>query len=131
MTAAPAALTLLLLAAATPAPAADSRLRAPSELPCSRDQLTSYSGTVTRWQRGASGAVLSIHTDADTRETVRLRLASGEALTARMRIDDAAFTAADWPRIESRPGQLRPGVRATAWICGESTVARIDWAPAR
>ena len=113
-----AALSLL----AAPAFAArGGRIMAPAQVSCDPNQLTSYFGKVTAYKRDKSSVWLRIATDYDTVEEVTapvdLFLYMGRA-----------FTAADWKRIESKPGVLRKGTRATAFVCRDGkTPPLVDW----
>ena len=66
VTAAP--LVVLLVAA----PEAPSRLSPPAAVSCPRDRLTSYTGRVVSYRRTADALELTIETDWDTTESVRL-----------------------------------------------------------
>jgi len=70
--------------------------------------------------------LLTIHTDEDTTETVTLRHPGTNDPTPLLTIAGAAFSTADWSRIESASGKLRDGQRASAWVC-ESGDAIVDW----
>jgi len=114
---------------AAPPPAGNARLAAPA-LACDRSHLTVWPGRVTGYARHKASTWLRIATDDDTVESTTLRHA-GEASAARYyRLNGAPFTAADFARIESKPGKLRAGMRARAWICEDGvTPPVIDWQP--
>ena len=98
---------------------ATGRVMAPPSLACDRNQLTSYFGKVVGYKRLEAGAWLRIATDYGTIEEVTARdfLYRGQPFTAR-----------DWARIERKPGELRDGVRATAWVCSDGrTPPLVDW----
>jgi hypothetical protein len=103
----------------------------PPTVSCDRNQLTSYSGVVTAYQRQPGATRLSIHTDWDTDESVVLYHAGSDDPSPLFLLSGRPFTASDWRRIESTPGILVSGMRATAWVCGDGkTPSLVDWRPA-
>jgi hypothetical protein len=94
----------------------------PAAVGCDRNHLTSYTGKVTRYSRKEGRIVLTIHTDEDTTETVRLGPADKVLLNAQ------PIKAEEWKRVEEKTGRLRPGMRATAWVC-EGGRPVLDWQP--
>ena len=124
-------LVCIPLLAATCATAAEGgRLRPPPALECDRNQLTSYSGRVSGYKRGAASTWIRISTDEDTVETVTVRHADKAKAAARYRLRGEAFTSRDWPRIEISAKKLTPGMRAVAWVCLDGkTAPLIDWQP--
>jgi ZIP family zinc transporter len=102
------------------------RLRPPLAIPCSRDELTSYTGRVTRITRNTDATRLVIRTDEETIESVTIAHPGAKDASAFFLMGGKAFTDADWPRIEQKRGTLKRGQRATAWVCtnGKSIV---DW----
>jgi hypothetical protein len=113
-----AALSLL----AAPAFAArGGRIMPPAQASCDASQLTSYFGRVTAYKRSKASVWLRIATDYDTVEEVT-------APANLFLYEGRAFATADWKRIESKPGVLRKGTRATAWVCRDGkTPPLIDW----
>jgi hypothetical protein len=107
------------------------RVRPPEDLPCSRDQLTSYIGEVADYSRSADAVKLAINTDWHTKEAAELRLKAGEKVEDRFRIEGAPFAAEDFAKIEAEPGKLKSGMRANVWVCEDSGPALIDWRPKR
>lgn len=103
---------------------AASRMATPAAVECPRDRLTSYTGRVVAYQRTAAALSLAIHTDWDTTERVRL---APPALD-RLRLAGKPFTTDGWARIETSGRRLRPGLRATAWVC-DTGPPLIDWQP--
>ena len=100
---------------------AAGRVMPPSQLTCPPNQLTSYFGKVTGYKRGKTSTWLRIATDYDTVEEVT-------APHARYLYQRAPFGKKDWSRIESKTGVLRPGTRATAWVCSDGkTPPVVDW----
>jgi hypothetical protein len=102
------------------------RLAPPAAVTCPRDQLTSYTGRVISYRRTAKALSLTIRTDWDTTENVRL----APPRLDKLRVGGVPFTAKDWTRIEAAPGELQPAVRATAWVCNDRRPPVIDWQPA-
>lgn len=101
------------------------RVGAPAWLPCDRSDVTSYIGRVTDYDRRSGEIDVTISTDWDTVETVRLVSARPEES---FRIDAEPFRAEDWSRLESSPGELHEGMRIQAWICSDGGTV-LDWRP--
>jgi hypothetical protein len=101
------------------------RLRPPGFVTCDRNQLTSFTGRVAGLERHRGRTVLRIETDDRTRETLTLRHPDGEA-RAFFRMAGEPFAEADWEVILPS-GRLRPGTRATAWVCAGEANPTIDW----
>lgn len=107
---------------ATPA-ASRGRLAPPAAVRCNRNELTSYTGKVSKYRRKSSKTTLVIQTSAGTVESITITDPIRSYL-----VNGTPFTAADWNRIELRKGALRPGMSAIAWVCsGGKTV--VDWRP--
>lgn len=127
------ALTATLLLAALPglarSQAAEGRVRPPSELECPRDHLTVYIGQVQRYQRGPGRTTIRIRTDEATTETVAIAHPGSSDPSRWFLIERQPFTPADWARIEQRPGRLRTGMRAAAWVCDDGRNPLVDWQP--
>ena len=119
----------LLLAAG--AQAQSARQMPPADQACPRDRLTLYAGAVLKYSRLVGHTELRIHTDWQTTESVRLKHPGSDDPSRWFLIERQPFTAADWPRIELKPGQLRPGMRVAAWVCDDGRNATIDWSPPR
>ena len=124
--AARAVLVASLLLPATSA-LAQGRMRPPAQLHCDRSQLTSYFGKVTGYKRMKSSVWLRIATDYGTVEEVTVRDPMELDPARHFLYQGRAFTAADWARIERKPGKLRAGTRATAWVCGDGGTPLVDW----
>jgi hypothetical protein len=107
--------------------AAQPRQRPPEAFACAPNDLTAYTGVVVRYQRDRERTTLGIRTDWDTNEDVTVAHPGAADAAAFFRYAGRPFTAADWERIESSPGVLRPSTRATAWVCSDGKVL-IDWA---
>lgn len=113
-----------------PANFSAGRMMPPAAVSCDRNQLTSYSGVVTAYQRQQGVTRLSIHTDWDTDESIELHHPGTDDPSHRFLLSGRPFNASDWQHIESAPGILTVGMRATAWVCrdGENPTL-IDWQP--
>ena len=128
-------MTIALLALASMAGAGEAaerpvtgRVMAPAAVSCDPNQLTSYFGKVTGYKRGKTGTWLRIATDYDTVEEVQVANGGAKDASAHYLYEGRAFTAKDWLRIESKPGVLRAGTRATAWVCSDGrTPPLVDW----
>ena len=111
-----------------PAAASAGRVMAPAQVSCDRNQLTSYFGHVVAYRRSAKQTWLRIATDYGTTEEVTVAHASAADAISHFLLRGAPFTPKDWAKIESKPGILRKGTRATAWVCGDGkTAPLIDW----
>lgn len=109
----------------------EARVRPPAEVDCPRDHLTVYIGQVQRYQRGPGRTTMRIRTDWATTETVTITHPGSNDPSRWFLIERQPFTAADWARIEQRPGQLRAGQRAAAWVCDDGRNPLVDWQPPR
>ena len=119
-----------LLLAAGPGPAAASRsgggrLRPPEFVTCDRNRLTSYTGRVVALDRGRDRTGLRLETDEGTRESVTVRH-PGASARPFFHVAGEPFSEADWSLI-LEGGRLRPGTRATAWVCSDGSNPQIDW----
>jgi hypothetical protein len=113
-------LALALMASGTEARPA-GRMRPPPGVTCTGGSLTSYFGRVVGYKRSAISTWLKIATDYGTVEEVT-------APNDRFLYRGAAFAAKDLARIEAKPGVLRRGTRATAWVCeGGTEPPLVDW----
>ena len=103
-----------------------TRPRAPEAFACARNDLTVYTGLVTRYQRGQGRTTLRISTDWETTEDVTVPHAGTDDPSASFRYLGKPFTGKDWVRIERSKGVLRTGTRAAAWVCTDGKVM-VDW----
>ena len=103
-----------------------TRQRPPAVLPCSTNELTSYTGKVIGYGRQVGRTTLRIRTDWDTVVRVTLTHPGADDPSAKFMIGGAAFVADDWSLIERSKGVLRTGVRATAWVCSNGETV-VDW----
>ena len=114
---------LLLLFPAVALASPRGRMAPPAQAACASGNLTSYFGRVVGYQRDAKRTWLKIATDYGTVEAVTV-----PAGTSRFLFRGQPFAAKDWARIEVKTGVLRPGTRATTWVCEGGTQAPlIDW----
>lgn len=121
-------LALAALAAMPVARQGPPRMPPPAAVECARDHLTAYVGTVVRYQREADRTSVRIRTDWDTTETVSIRH-PGSDPSRWFRIEGKPFRSQDMARIEDKPGQLRAGLRAAAWVCDDGRNPIVDWNP--
>jgi hypothetical protein len=105
------------------------RLRPPDSIECSRDKLTSFTGVVRQWSRAPKRIRLRVDTDEETRERFELLIKKGEDITRRFLIRGGKFGQESWKEIEAAPGKLRPGVRATVWVCEGGSNPVVDFHP--
>jgi hypothetical protein len=122
----------LALASASAGPEAAAgergRVMPPAQVRSDRNQLTSYFGDVTSYKRGKVRVWLRIATDYGTVEEVTVVDPAEKDPANLFLYQGQAFTSADWQRIERKPGVLRKGTRATAWVCRDGkTPPLIDW----
>jgi hypothetical protein len=100
-------------------------------LGCSRDETTAFHGRVLSYSRGGGRVRIRVRTDSETTEQFTLHYGrSGPERLFLLRGEP--FTAADWPKVETRAGRLRPGVRVIVWACyrgDEPVPRRIDFRP--
>lgn len=119
-------------APAAGAPSAPVRVLPPTAVDCPRDRLTLYAGRVLVYRRTLGRTELRLRTEWDTTEAVVLSHPGSNDPSRWFLIERAPFTAADWARIETAPGRLRPGLRAAAWVCDDGRAPIVDWIlPAR
>ena len=114
-------------AAPQPSPMSAGRLRPPDAVKCDPNELTSFAGKVATYRRGKDMTVLVMHTSADTVETIKIPHGDKDPRHWYL-IEGQPFTAADWKRIESKKGVLRPDVSAIAWVCTDGATI-VDWRP--
>lgn len=115
---------------AAPAASRGGRLAPPVGLACDRNDLTSFAGVVSSYQRRNNRTRLIMKTDDGTTETFTLPTAKQAALQKRFLMVGGGFTAPDWRRIEARAGVLVPGTRAIVWVCSAAKRSvTVDWRP--
>ena len=117
-------MVILLALAAFPSIAQRGRYMPPPAVGCDRNNLTSYTGEVTRYSRKDGKICLTLKTDEDTVETVSLK--PGDKIL----VNAQEMKQEDWKRVEEKEGRLKAGMRATAWICRGGRPV-LDWQPPR
>jgi hypothetical protein len=115
-------LAILWALGALPAPAQRGRYMPPPAVECDRNNLTAYTGEVTRYSRRAGRIVLTLKTDGDTVETISFQPTDTILLNAQN------MKEGDWKQVEEKEGKLKSGMRATAWICKGGRPV-LDWQP--
>lgn len=109
-------------------PVSGGRIRPPAGLACDINHLTSWFGVVSGYKRGLDRTWIQIDTDYDTVESTTIEHPGAPDASAHYRYRGQPFTARDFAKIESKPGTLRKGMRATAWVCDDGkTPPMIDW----
>jgi len=114
---------LLFIGLLTLQPRQPPRLAPPPAVTCPRDQLTAYSGRVTRWSCMRDRSTLTIATDWDTTEVVTLRHRGTDDASRWFLVHGAPFTPDHWARIEEKKGTIKLG----EWVlsgAGHSVHAR-------
>ena len=106
------------------------RVRPPEGFECPLDWTTVYIGSVTRLTRERDRTILDIRTDWDTTERVVVSHAGSDGPDRWFLLRGKPFAPDGWTAIESKPGQLRPGMRASAWVCLDRQNPVVDWNPA-
>lgn len=108
------------------------RLAPPASISCDRNQLTSWTGEVSGYGRGKESSWLEISTDEDTVEHTSIEHEGSADSSTHYLLWGEPFSSSDWPAIETSPGKLVKGMRATAWICMDGkTSPVINWRPRR
>jgi hypothetical protein len=117
-------LPIILIAALCPQllDAQRGRYIPPSAVGCSRNDLTSYTGEVTRYSRKDGAIRLTLKTDEQTVESVALQ--SGDKIL----LNAEQMKAEDWKQVEEKEGKLKAGMRATVWVCRGGRPV-LDWQP--
>lgn len=107
------------------------RLLPPDNLPCTRDQLTSFTGKVLSYSRDSTRVALSVRTDEDTTEKFTVRYEKKDDPARWFLLWREPFKPSDWAAIEAAAGRLRSGMRATVWVCEGGANPIVDWQPPR
>ena len=126
------AIMLLILAGLTATLALSQRggrLRPPDAVTCPRDHLTAYSGKPAAYQRTPEWVQVSIHTDWETVETVRIDLKPSEDVRSHFLLRGEPYGQRSLDEIEETPGSLKAGMGVTAWVCESGPQPLIDWRP--
>ena len=121
-------LTLVILT--TSALARGGRLAPPAAVSCDRNQLTSWTGVVSGYERNRGSTQIQVDTDAETVEKITLEHPGSKDPSGQFLLLGEPFKKSDWKKIEIRRGMLNPGMRATVWLCEDDEFqAIIDWRP--
>lgn len=105
-----------------------SRLAPPAGVTCDRSRLTVYSGRVVAYRRTRGYTTLTIETDWDTTERIRIRHARERSPHPFFLIDGQETDAADIRRLELRPNAPPPDARVNAWVCADGRRNPVvDW----
>lgn len=126
------AIMLFILAGLTTASAPSQRAerpRQPEAVACPRDSLTAYTGKAAGYQRTPERVQVSIHTDWDTVETVRIDLRPDEDVRVHFLFRGKPYGQRSLDEIEVSPGKLHAGMRITAWVCQNGPQPLFDWRP--
>jgi len=108
------------------------RIAPPSVISCDHDQLTSWTGAVSGYRREENSTWIEISTDEQTVEQTAVPNDGSADAYAHYLLWGEPFKKSDWPAIETSPGKLISGMRATAWVCLDGkTPPVIDWQPKR
>ncbi|HEY0404817.1 MAG TPA: hypothetical protein VGC89_03775 [Pyrinomonadaceae bacterium] len=105
------------------------RIRPPENLDCSRNDLTSFTGRALSYSRSNTRLFLRMRTDEQTTENFTLSFGQKDGPAKWFLLRAEPFKAEDWKLIETRRGRLRPGMRATVWVCQTNRKPVIDWQP--
>jgi hypothetical protein len=105
------------------------RIRPPDSLMCPRDDLTSFTGRVLSYTRTSQRLSIRVRTDEQTTERFTLRYNGKQSPALWFLLRAEPFKIEDWKLIEARQGRLRPGMRATVWVCNNGAQPVIDWQP--
>jgi len=110
----------------------DGRLAPPPHVTCDRNNLTSWTGKVTGYQRDEQSIWIEINTDENTVEETTIDHKGFQDASSHFLLWGEPFKRTDWTAIEATPGNLIDGMRATIWVCSDGrTPAVIDWRPDR
>lgn len=102
---------------------AKGRLRPPSSFACDSNHITSWTGVLTLYWRDRLQLGFTIDTDDGTQESLILPYSQSHFL-----INGETFVYADWSRVESAVGILKPMTRAHIWLCeNNGNGVLIDW----
>jgi len=102
------------------------RLAPPASVSCNRNDLTVYAGAVRQYRREMDKTSITIETDEDTVERVTLHHTGSDDPSRFFLIGGTPFTPSDWNRIERKKGELKPDLRAHAWVCADGRIV-VDW----
>jgi rhodanese-related sulfurtransferase len=101
----------------------ESELAPPAAVSCTAG-LKKVAGPVTHYRRLRGKTVLTV-----AGETVTLRHKNSDDPSRFFLVNGTPFAHNDWNRVEVRKGEVREGVKATAWLCADGETI-VDWQPA-
>jgi hypothetical protein len=105
------------------------RLRPPAGLKCDDNHLTSFTGKILYYQRRPGRISLRMRTDEATTESFTLRFPKTADASKWFLINSQPFQESDWTLVERARSRLRPGMRATVWVCDDGSTPIVDWRP--
>jgi len=109
--------------------AAGQRIAPPSSLKCPRNNLTSFMGRVTAYQRTRTRIFIRVRTDEETTENFTLKFTRNNDPTRLFLLRGEEFKQSDLKLIEISTGILRKPMRAIVWVCDDGSNPVIDWRP--
>jgi hypothetical protein len=108
---------------------AQRRIMPPDSIKCDHNQLTSFTGRILSYQRRPGRVSIRMRTDEETTESFNLRFRRTEDAAKWFLLMGEPFKQSDWASIESSRYRLRPGMRATVWVCRDGSTPIVDWRP--
>ncbi len=102
-----------------------SRLMVPDFVSCERNNLTSFSGKPTKYNRENGELEITIATDFDTVETITVGYPSSTALMESFFIKGKAVDLKSWQEFEESVGILSGKISVTAWVCNLEGIAPV------
>lgn len=103
------------------------RIAPPAKVSCPRDHLTSYNGRVIYFNRRAGRTIITVRTDWDTTERVRVRHPRTDNPARWFLLQGETFKPTDWRLIEEGKNRLLPNLRANIWVCDDGRNPIVDW----
>src|SRR5262245_6220478 len=109
--------------------AARQLIAPPSSLKCPRNNLTSFMGRVTAYQRSRTRIFIRVRTDEQTTENFTLKFTRNDDPTRLFLLRGEEFKQSNMKLIEVSTGRLRKPMRAIVWVCDDGSNPVIDWRP--
>lgn len=104
------------------------RLMVPDYVTCDRNQLTSWTGQISDYQRTSGSTQFTVKTDDGTTEILSLSFLQKSELMTQYFLNGKRFESSDWKRIEGAKQQLISGTRATVWLCQDASFSPVvNW----
>ncbi len=103
------------------------RLAPPPGLPCSRDQLTSFSGKIIRYTRKPKQIFLRMRTDEATTEQFQIQISHGKNYLNLFLLNGQEISKTELEQIEKKLLKKSNTVSVTVWECRNSAHRIIDW----